>query len=175
MNYQQSVFSLTVSLSGLGRRRWRSQKKNASEYTVLVGQTISREWEAALQEPVPPGWVPSILLGCSAYPIPLWALTSLGTKWMSWKPDSNGAQTPQLQLLSLSSRPFQGMHAKLLQLCPTFYDPMDHSPPGSSVHGILQARILDWVAVPSSSGTSWLRDQICNSYVSCIGRGVLYH
>ena len=69
---------------------------------------------------------------------------------MSWKPDSNGAQTPQLQLLSLSSRPFQGMHAKLLQLCPTFYDPMDHSPPGSSVHGIFQARILEWVAMPSS-------------------------
>ena len=40
--------------------------------------------------------------------------------------------------------------AKLLQLCPTLCDPMDHSPPGSSVHGILQARILEWVAMPSS-------------------------
>ena len=41
------------------------------------------------------------------------------------------------------------MHAKLLQLCLTFYDPMDCSLPVSSVHGILQARILEWVAVPS--------------------------
>ena len=39
--------------------------------------------------------------------------------------------------------------AKSLQSCLTLYDPMDHSPPGSSVHGTLQARILEWVAVPS--------------------------
>ena len=42
------------------------------------------------------------------------------------------------------------MHAKSLQLYPTLCDPMDCSPPGSSVHGILQARILEWVAMPSS-------------------------
>ena len=36
--------------------------------------------------------------------------------------------------------------------------PKDFSPPGSSVHGILQARILEWVAMPSSRGSSWLRD-----------------
>ena len=35
----------------------------------------------------------------------------------------------------------------MLQLCPTLYDPMDCSPPGSSVHGILQARILEWVGI----------------------------
>ena len=42
------------------------------------------------------------------------------------------------------------VHAKLLQLCPTLCDLMDYSPPGSSVHRILQARILEWVATPSS-------------------------
>ena len=40
------------------------------------------------------------------------------------------------------------MHPKSLQLCPTICDPMDCSPPGSSVHGILQARILEWVLCP---------------------------
>ena len=40
------------------------------------------------------------------------------------------------------------------QLYPTLYDPVDCSPPGSSVHGILQARILEWVAMPSSRGSS---------------------
>ena len=35
------------------------------------------------------------------------------------------------------------------QSCPTLWDPVDRSPPGSSVHGILQARILEWVAIPS--------------------------
>ena len=40
------------------------------------------------------------------------------------------------------------------QSCPTLCDPMDCSPPGSSVHGILQARILEWVAIPFSRGSS---------------------
>ena len=40
------------------------------------------------------------------------------------------------------------VHAKLLQLCLAFCNPMDHSPPGSSVHGVLQARILEWVPCP---------------------------
>ena len=65
--------------------------------------------------------------------------------------------------------------AKLLQSCPTLCDPMDCSLPGSPVHGILQARILEWVAMSSSSGSSWPVDWTCVSYVSCIGRRVLYH
>ena len=46
-------------------------------------------------------------------------------------------------------------------------DPMDCSPPGSSVHGILQARILEWVTMPSSRGSSQPRDQTCVSCISC--------
>ena len=46
------------------------------------------------------------------------------------------------------------VHAKSLQSCPALCDPIDNSLPGSSVHGILQARILEWVAVPSSRGSS---------------------
>ena len=42
------------------------------------------------------------------------------------------------------------MHAKSLQSCLTLCDPMDHSPPGSSVHGILQESILEWTVMPSS-------------------------
>ena len=48
---------------------------------------------------------------------------------------------------------------KSLQSCPTLGDPMDCSPPGSSVRGILQARILEWVAMPSSRGSSRPRDR----------------
>ena len=51
------------------------------------------------------------------------------------------------------------------QSCPTLYDPMDCSPLGSSVHGDLQARILEWVAMPSSMGSSQPRD---GTQVSCI-------
>ena len=57
------------------------------------------------------------------------------------------------------------VHAKSFQLCPTLCDPMNYSLPGSSVHGILQARILEWVSMPSSRGSSWPRDQTCVSYI----------
>ena len=53
-------------------------------------------------------------------------------------------------------------------------NPMDCSLPGSSVHGILQVRILEWVAISFSRGSSQPRDQTCFSCVSCIGRQVLY-
>ena len=50
-----------------------------------------------------------------------------------------------------------GIYAKLLQLCLPLCYPMDCSLPSSSVHGILQARMLEWVAMPSSRGSSWPR------------------
>ena len=58
------------------------------------------------------------------------------------------------------------VHAKLLHSCLTLCDAMDYSPPGSSVHGILQARILEWVATLSSRGSSQPRDQSHVSFVS---------
>ena len=45
------------------------------------------------------------------------------------------------------------------QLCLTLFDSMGYSPPGSSVHGILQARILEWIAIHFSRGSSWPRDR----------------
>ena len=68
------------------------------------------------------------------------------------------------------------------QLCTALCDPMDYSLPGSPVHGILQVRILEWVAIPFSRGFSQPRDQ---TLVSCIaedtllpeppGMPILYH
>ena len=55
--------------------------------------------------------------------------------------------------------------------CLTLWGPMDCSPSGSSVHGISQARILEWVAISFSRGSSQPRDWTC---VSCIGRQILY-
>ena len=62
--------------------------------------------------------------------------------------------------------------AQSLQSCPTLCEPVDHSPPGSSVHGILQARILECVAISFSRESSWPRDWTC---ISCIGSQILYH
>ena len=52
--------------------------------------------------------------------------------------------------------------------CPALWNPVDCSRPGSSIHGILQARILEWVAMPSSRGSSQPRDGTWVSYVSCM-------
>ena len=57
------------------------------------------------------------------------------------------------------------MQAKSLQSCRTFCNPLDYNLPGSSVHGILQARILEWRAIPFSKGSSWPRNR---TRVSCI-------
>ena len=64
------------------------------------------------------------------------------------------------------------VHAKSLQLCPTLCDFMDYSLLGSSVHGTLHTRILEWAAMPSSRGFSGPRDGTRVSCVSCIGRWV---
>ena len=61
------------------------------------------------------------------------------------------------------------------QACLTFCPSLDYNLPGSSVHGILQARILEWVAIPFSRGSSRPRDQTLVSYVSWVGRRVLYY
>ena len=57
------------------------------------------------------------------------------------------------------------------QSCPTLCSSMGCSPPGSSVHGILQARTLEWVAMPSSRESFWPRDQTYISCGSCIAGG----
>ena len=58
------------------------------------------------------------------------------------------------------------------QLCPALCNTMDCSPPCSSVCGIILAGILEWIATPSSRGSSWARDW---THISCIGRWILYH
>ena len=60
------------------------------------------------------------------------------------------------------------VHTQSLQSCPTLWAAMNCSPPGSSVHGILQTRILEWVAMPSSRASSPPRDQTRISCGSCI-------
>ena len=68
-----------------------------------------------------------------------------------------------------STPPWGVLHACMLtQSCPTLCDPVDYSPPGSSVRGVSQARILEWVAISYSRGSSQPRDQTHISYVTCI-------
>ena len=92
-------------------------------------------------------------------------------QWLWW-----GYQTgfcgssDNLQTYSILIRTSLCMRVKSLQSCQTFCHPMDCNSQGFSIHGTLQARILEWVAMPSSRGSSWQRDQTHVSYVSCSGR-----
>ena len=86
----------------------------------------------------------------------------------SWvRLDSGNQDTSVLQRVCI--------RAKSLQSGPTLCSPVGCSPPGSSVPGILQARILEWVAMPSYRGSSQPRGRTQISYLSCIGRQILYH
>ena len=107
-----------------------------------------------------------------------------------WRPEGAdpawGLSPPQQQLLTTSSgprsHPCSAWHtgAVAVTICcflvaqsrPTLCDAMDCSSPGSSVHGISQARTLEWVAIPFSRGCSKSRHRTC---VSCIGRRILYY
>ena len=85
----------------------------------------------------------------------------------------NTEDPPASHLLSaLLVQPSAHVNAKSPQPCPALCDPMDCSPPGSSVHGLLQVRTLEWVAMLSSRGSSQPRDR---THVSCIGKQILYH
>ena len=55
--------------------------------------------------------------------------------------------------------------SEVTQSCPTLCDPVDCSLPGSSVHGILQTRVLEWVAISFSRGSSQARDRIRVSHI----------
>ena len=89
----------------------------------------------------------------------------LNALWSLFSP-SGSQGFPTQSLFSLCT-----VAVELLSHVQLFHNPMDCSPPGSSVHGILQGRILKWVAIPFSRGSSWPRDQ---TYVSCTGRQILY-
>ena len=65
------------------------------------------------------------------------------------------------------------LHLLCALLCSITSDSSE-TPQGSSVHGIFQSRTLKWVAISYSRGSSWPRDRTCVSWVSCIGRWILY-
>ena len=95
--------------------------------------------------------------------------------YYSFKPNINPENCSQVHIDVFCLKTSLCTCTTSVQLCPTLCKPMDCSPPGSSVHGVLQARILEWVAMPSSRGSYPPRDQTQVSYVSCTGKRVLYH
>ena len=98
-----------------------------------------------------------------------WLSSSLSTQ-----PCRSGLSAPR-QRAELTNIKADHVLAKSLQSCLTLCNPIDCSPPGSSVCGISPARIPEWVVMPSSRGSSRPRDRSRVSYVSSIGRQLPYH
>ena len=112
----------------------------------------------------------SFVLAFPAF-LPLYLLANFFSMLVVGKPFFCGPDSCRRSCISEGGCLCTDAAAKSLPSCLTLCDPMYCSPPGSSVHGILEARILEWVAMLCSRGSSWPRDWTC---VSCIGRQILY-
>ena len=115
---------------------------------------------------------PLLLLPAEVHRVQLLWLSAVPTPWGRPCSPASGSPGPSVSeihfstLYPLSSHlfsftfdvtviSFYSAAAKLLQLCPTLCDPIDSSPPGSLVPGVLQARALEWVAISFSSAWKW--------------------
>ena len=136
-------------------------KLDSMKIKIVHQRTLSREWKDTLQNETTHFWII-----CDKVLLPRIPETTLYNKM------------PTIQFLKKQNGKRTWIYVKVkvivAQSCLTLCNHMDCGPPGCSDHGILQARILEWVAMPSSRGSSWPRDQTYISHVSCIGRWVLY-
>ena len=146
--------------------------KLSQRWSFSCGRLFVTPWSAACQAPLPMGvskqeyWSG---LPCSPPGYFVWPKDRTHISCVScfagrfFTAESGGTLISSTYMLSCSSS------------VTLFVTPMDCSLPGSSVHGILQPRILEWVALPFSRGSSLPRDWTCVSYVSCTGKLVLYY
>ena len=93
----------------------------------------------------------------------------------SWRNQENSRKTSTSASLTLLKPLTMRWWWVVAQSCSILSDPIDCSPPRSSVHGIFQARILEWVAIPFSRGPSQCRNRTCIFCISCTGRRILCH
>ena len=106
------------------------------------------------------------------FPYQILGKTLNSLSWVIWlsSHQSLASYCSRVFWLAGTAHPSWWSEVKVIQLCSTLFDPMDCSLPGSSVHEILQAGILEWVAIPFSRGSSQPRDQ---TMVSSIADGFL--
>ena len=128
-----SVSSLT--LNDEGRRSLNTAMTFVPDVLLQAcGAPARKAWSLSVcEEPCQTGPLEGYPLGWEVYPMKL-----RGT----WKTGQDRWMSPAWERLAAA--------AKSLQSCPTLYNPIDGSPPGSSVHGIFQARVLEWVAIAFS-------------------------
>ena len=146
-----------VAISFSNAWKWKVKVRSPSRVWLLA-----TPWTAAYQAPLSMGF--SVAIAVSKIESLVYFYSQFSCVYVSifklYYRDSCLPMVKQVDKMGCACVP-----AKLLQLCLTLCDPMDCSLPGSYVHGIIQARILVWDAMPSSRGFSWPRDQTHISYI----------
>ena len=114
-------------------------------------QTATQQWGGSSARGQSWAWRRAMGARCLLFRVPPWTRRSaLQQSWL------------ETVVIRVQLKPMGSVCA---QSCPTLCNPLDCSPPGSSVHGVSQARIQEWVAISSSRGSSQPRDQTC---ISCL-------
>ena len=138
--------------SGVGSGNWDDWWTHTFNSYVPIPQSKSihsfiRTWDSH-QPPYPPCQMMGEPLMCPVYPYSILTplLNNEPNEYLAPRQKDPGFKVPESVLVLVA------------QSCPTFCEPIDYSLPGSSVHGIFLARILEWVAISFSRGSSWLRD-----------------
>ena len=148
------------------RADWAYVKVKGSDLTKVIQVIRSSLGACTVPEPI----FPLFLMKRSSLPplqLCLWQVDRAmkGTRIKTKPIKRNGFESVGVRWVNLDPIIHSEWVSEVAQSCPTLCDPVDCIPPGSSAHGILQARILEWVAISFSRGSSQPRDQ---TQVSCI-------
>ena len=146
-------------------RAWKGQEEQPQHLQGRAGRPVRHPGPGPRGEGGQAGRVGASSQGCTSHspPAPLSPFTpQVGVQgaakhllsWAWWGPSLVSRSTVIEELLPLPLLVTSTLCCACTLSCPTLCDPRDCSPPGSSVHGILQARKLEWVALPSSRGSS---------------------
>ena len=157
---KQEMASVNINILGISKLKWTGMGEFNSDdhYIYYCGQeSLGRNWVAITVNKR----VRNAKLGCNLknermISVPFQGKPFNITVIQVYAPPSNADQA---EVEQFSENLQDLLESEVTQLCPTLCNPMDWNPPGSSTHGIVQARTLEWDAISFSRESSWPRNR----------------